>query len=110
MPSTNATAVSTGISSAAASRAASGIGAHGRRRQSSVPKDQAAAASSSAAHSVSAMRLNARGAETTPRNSQPPNVIHTVKAAATSMLRDSGRSADVRQATCALKHARETPT
>ena len=37
MPSTSATAVSSGMSSAAASRATSGIAAHGRRMQPSDP-------------------------------------------------------------------------
>lgn len=98
------------MSNAAASRAASGIGAQGRCRQVCVPYDQTAVATSSQAHSVSAMRPNTRGAGTTPRNSQPPKVIHTVKAAATSMTGDGGPPASVRQATRALKRAPRTPT
>src|SRR3954469_14310155 len=103
-------AVRSGMSSAAASRAASGTKAHGRSWQLSDPYDQIAVATSSQAHSVSAVRPKPRGASTTPRNSQLPKLIHTVSAAATSMPHHGRRATGVRQATQALKGASRAPT
>src|SRR3954451_11917728 len=86
-PRTIATPVRNGMSSAAAVRAASAPGAHGRSLQPSLPNVQIAAASNSLPHSQSATRLKRAGAFTVGRNSQAPNVIHTVRAVASSMVR-----------------------
>src|SRR3954464_9856946 len=82
-----ATLVRNGMSSAAAVRAASATGAHGRLSQPSLPYVQIAAASNSAPHSQSAIRLKRSGAFTVGRNSHAPNVIHTVTAVAISIVR-----------------------
>ena len=73
------------MSNAAALRAVSASGAHGRFTQPSLPYDQIAAATSSAPQSQIAIRLKRAGALTVGRNNHAPNVIHTVNAAANSM-------------------------